>query len=358
MDVSDRYGTGPVERDYLVAIAEAVFTGAIAADRDFKVVWFNRAAAEFFAEVELGRNLYELMGKITHEQKIDRLLLRRELVVTAFDGSRPAIEWMNCDRRLPEGGHLILCWPEGYTESLADRRANFTMAAFHELRTPLTALKGFADLLNLDRDNLTTAQQETVELIVETAGQLDTLTRDIHDLALNSFGELTLNPEPVDLEPVVRSVAELHRSQAVARCHRLDLGIEPDLPPVEADPARIRQVIDNLVTNACVHNPDGTLVEVHLRRAGDGIELEVRDHGEGLGFEPPEMAFNTFFRPEGRAEGGHPGSGVGLPLAKRLVELHRGWITLETCDDGGTRVVVWLPLDRAGSLPLGEPGPA
>lgn len=348
----------PAEPDYLAAIAEAVFTGLIATDRDFRVLWCNRSATEFFPEVAIGETLHDLMGQIAHEQKVDQLLLHREMITITFDSDRPAINWLNCEQRLPDGGHLIMCWPETYSEVLSDRRASFTMAAFHELKTPLTALKGFAEMLDLDRDSLTPEQRESVTMILEITGQMESLTRDIHDLAMNSFGELTLDLGPVDLEQVVRSVIGLHRSDTAGECRLQDPGIEPDLPPVEADEFRIRQVINNLVGNACLHNPDGTVVEVHLRRDGDGIEVEVRDHGDGLGFEPPELAFNSFYRPESSTSKGTPGSGIGLPLAKRLVELHRGRITLENCSDGGTRAVVWLPLDRDRSLQPAGPGRA
>lgn len=344
--------------EYLSAVLEALTAGVIATDHRFVVRWFNESAREIFPEVVTGRNLYEILEPFVHEQKIDRMLLRRERIVVQFEGDRPTTEWMRTRKRLANGDHVVLLWPAVLTDDLVDRRVDFAIGAFHEIRTPLTVLLGFAEMLESESDGLSEGQLEAVEVIHRTARQLADLSEDLLDLTRNSYGELRLHLEPVDLAPVVEAVIALHQSEAAGRCHRLDLRIEPDLPPVEADPGRIRQVIDNLVTNACLHNPDGTLVEVSLRQAGEGIEFEIRDHGEGIGFANPDDAFRTFNRAESAITRGRDGSGIGLPLAKRLIELHRGRLLLESPIDGGTRATVWLPLDRENAIEPGESGPA
>lgn len=347
----------PVDRpsEDLDAILDVMITGMVATDERFTVRWFNRAAGEFFPPLETGRTMYDLLGAISHEQKVDRVLLRRERVVFELDGDLPTLEWQACPGRLPDGGHLILCWPTVWIDEMLDRRADFSIGAFHELRTPLTALLGFGELLEIESEGMTPSQKEAVEVIVTTARRLVGLTDDLFDLTRNSFGELRLDLGPVDLASVVTSVLRVYRAE---RCHHLDLRIEPGLPAVEADEARVRQVIDNLVSNACRHNPGGTRVEVSLRRAAGGVELEIRDHGDGLGFDDPEDAFRAFKRSESAIQSGRDGSGVGLPLAKRLVELHRGRLTLENPAGSGTSARVWLPLERDGALEPGEPGPA
>lgn len=343
---------------YLGSILETITTGVITTDERFVVRWFNRSAREVFPEVAVDRSLYELLAPFAHQQKIDRILLRRERVITAFGDSRPAGEWLRSRRRMENGDFVILVWPADLTDEMASRRVDFAVGAFHELRTPLTALLGFIEILEAEPDGFTSEQREAVTVIGRTARQLADLTEDLFDLTRNSFGELRLSLSMVDLAQVVRSVIEVHRSEAAGRCHRLQMAIQEDLPAIEADPGRIRQVIDNLVANACIHNPDGTLVEVGLRRTGDGIEFEIRDHGAGLGFASPDEAFRTFNRAETAISRGRDGSGVGLSLSKRLVELHRGRLALESPPDGGTRATVWLPLDRENAIEPGEPGPA
>jgi len=345
------------DREFLSAVLATLTTGVIVTDERFTVRWFNLSAAEVFPEATAGRGLYELLAPFAHEQKIDRLLLRRERVVFRFSEERPPVEWLRARRRMPDGGHLILAWPARLTDEAVERRVDFTMAAFHELRTPLTALVGFAELLQLETDGLSSTQLEAVEMIDRTSRRLFRLGGDILDLARNSFGELRLNLEPVDFGRLVQAAIDVRLSDATGICPQVEVSLEPGLPAIEADPGRLGQVIGNLLDNACIHNPEGTTVRISLTEAGGGLRLVIEDDGDGLDFAPPEKAFNTFFRPDSSVAEEPSGSGVGLPLAKRLVDLHRGRLTLDSSPGRGTRATVWLPLERDGSLPLAEAGP-
>ncbi|MCO5316550.1 MAG: PAS domain-containing sensor histidine kinase [Solirubrobacterales bacterium] len=348
----------PDDREFFAAVLEALTTGVIVTDDRFVVRWFNRTASECFPEVIVGRSLYELMEPFAHEQKIDRLLLRRERITTALGADRAPVEWLRGRRRMADGEHLILVWPAELTDEMNERRASFTMAAFHELRTPLTALVGFSEMLELQSAGMTPEQREAAAMIGRTAHQLAALTEDIFDLAKNSYGELRLGLATVDLADLVGDLVETHRERAAESGDELRFTADPDLPPVEIDPGRIRQVVNNLLDNALIHTPDGAVIEVEVARAGEGIEIRIEDDGDGLGFTDPREAFRTFKRAENAVAGGRDGSGIGLPLAKRLIELHRGRITLESEPENGTTARIWLPLDRAETLELGEPGPA
>lgn len=343
--------------DFLAAILGSLTAGVIALDEDFTVTWRSRAAREMAPEVEPGLGLYEALAPFAHEQKIDRLLLRREMVTISFGPDRRDIEWLNCREPLAGGGWVLMLWPSRWTDQLNDRRVDFTMAASHELRTPMTVLLGFAELLRMDSEGLSPGQVEAVEMIEQTARHLRTLVDDIFDLTKNSFGELRLALREIDVGKVVGAVADALQPQVEERGQALEVEIAPDLPATMADPARIRQITSNLIGNASVHNQAGTKIAVRLEAVADGVELTIEDDGAGIGFDDPDDAFHSFSRGKAAIDGDLAGSGIGLSVAKRMVELHRGRLELETAPGEGTRFTVWLPRDRAEALVPGEPGP-
>lgn len=350
-----REGPGPSSTD-LAETMETIGTGVIAVAPDFTVRWSNRAALEMIPELASGVDVHETLSRFTSIEKLDRLILRGELITCRCGPDQPETAWIKFERKLPDGGFVLMIWPSEWSDSLNQRRVAFTMAASHELRTPLTVLLGFAELLLLDREGLSPSQVETVAIIEQTSRHLQTLVDDIFDLTKNSFGELRLELEWTPVEAIVHSVVDSLRPQIEKRKQSLSLRIEPDLPRLEVDPARIRQIASNLVGNASVHNAAGTAVEVSLWQVGNGIELAIVDDGSGIGFDNPEDAVHSFHR--GDSTGSNDGAGIGLTVAKRMVELHRGQLTLESAPGAGTAITVWLPLDRSTALADGEPGPA
>lgn len=356
-DVSGESLAQPDDREYLVAVLGALTSGVVAFDRRFVVRWFNRSAADYFPDLVTGRSLYELLKPFSREEKIDRLLLGQGRVTIDLGKDRPTTDWM-LSRRQPEGDdRLVLLWPTHLADEMNERRASFTMAAFHELRTPLTVVLGFAGALEREADGMSPEQREAVEIICQAGRQLSDLTNDIFDLVQDSFGELRLSLAEVDLTGLVSSVVDTQRPRLESEGQAIRLEAEPGLPPIEADPDRIRQVMHNLIGNAGAHNPAGTVIKIGISRFNDSLRLVVEDNGNGLAFVPPERAFDNFFRPEPPVRSGHQGSGIGLPLVKALIELHRGRLTLESTPGEGTRASIWLPLDRATALDSLAPGP-
>lgn len=343
---------------YLADVLEALTPGVIAVDENFVVVWRNRSAEEMVPEAAPGISIYDALAPVAHQQKIDRLTLRREIITVSYGPDRPDIDWLHSRRPIPGGGYALMTWHSRWTDNMNDRRVDFTMAASHELRTPLTVLLGFAELLLMDTSGLSPSQVEAAGIIEQTARHLRSLVDDIFDLTKNSFGELRLTLKEVDLARLTESVVDSFRPQIEERGQTVAVTIQRDLPSIQADPARLRQIISNLVGNASVHNAGGTTIDVDVRLKGDDLALKVADDGCGIGFDRPEDAFHSFIRGEEAIEGDRAGSGIGLPVAKRLVELHRGRIAVESRPGQGTRFEIRLPLDRDSALTPGEPGPA
>jgi len=326
-------------------------------DGDFRVVWRNRETESLAPQLSAGVSIYEALSAATNEEKLDRLLLRGEKVMFSAGPDTPLLEWLINRKTLTQGYLLLMAWNPAITDKMIQRRATFSMAAAHELRSPLTALIGFAEIFDLEGDNLNPAQIEAVSIIRDNALYLQSLVNDILDLASNSFGELTLDLASKSIAGTVCEVTNCLRETIGSRGQTIAVEIDPALPEVEIDARRIRQVIQNLVENASLHNPSGTSITVSAETVHDGILLVVEDDGRGIPFDPPELAFGSFRHGGAIDFSRMTGAGVGLTVTKRLVELHRGWITVES-SPSGSRFEVWIPLDRANALDRTPPGPA
>lgn len=325
--------------------------------QEFEVVWANRRTRELVPQAVPGANLYEALAAVASEEKLDRLLLRSEKVMFSAGPDLPLLEWLINGEDLDDGNRILMAWDPQITDEMVQRRATFSMAAAHELRSPLTALIGFAEIFDMERDNLNPAQVEAVSIIRDNSLYLQTLVNDILDLTSNSFGELTLDLDRVDIAGPLLEATDSLRENAESRDQTISVRLDPGIPEVEIDARRLRQIVQNLVQNASIHNPPGTSIAVSAGVRDQGVEILVEDDGRGIPFDPPELAFGSF-RHGGTIDFGQmTGSGIGLTVTKRLVELHRGRISV-TSSPAGSRFEIWLPLDRAGTLTRVPPGPA
>jgi len=198
----------------------------------------------------------------------------------------------------------------------------------HELRTPLSILQGRIEGL-LDgvypRD-----ETHLTELLDETR-HLARLVEDLGTLAHAEAGALELRKEPVDLGDLVRDVA-------ATLPRRIAVEVPAELPPIEADPVRIRQVLLNLLANALRHTPAEGVIAVEVQAQPQRMLIRVRDTGSGIAPEDLPHLFERFQKGSDSR-----GSGLGLPIARKLVLAHGGEIGIESVPGQGTEVTVWLP---------------
>jgi two-component system sensor histidine kinase BaeS len=224
----------------------------------------------------------------------------------------------------------------------ADERGRRALLAdvSHELRTPLAVIAGSVEAI---ADGVHPPDEAHLGAILEETRVLERLIEDLRTLALSEAGTLTLHREPTDLDVLVADASRSFEAAAEAAGVTIDTAIV-DTPIVEIDPIRIRQVVGNLVSNAIRHSPAGGHVTVSVGPADEGSSIEVRveDDGPGVPTELAGRAFDRFARgPESR------GSGLGLPIAKSLVEAHDGRIGLDSGPD--RRTAAWF------RLPVGSP---
>jgi two-component system sensor histidine kinase BaeS len=212
----------------------------------------------------------------------------------------------------------------------------------HELRTPLTVIQGNLEGL---LDGVYPADEAHLSTIVDETRTLGRLIDDLRTLALADRGALDLRREDVDLAVLVHETVAGVRAAADAAGVTIAVReIDASLPPVSADPTRIREVLGNLLSNALRHTPRGGSVEVDVARVGNSlVSVSIRDTGPGIAPDVLPRVFDRFVRAPDS-----PGSGLGLAIARDLVEEHGGTISAESPAGGGTAIRFSLPVvDRS-----------
>jgi signal transduction histidine kinase len=206
----------------------------------------------------------------------------------------------------------------------------------HELRTPLTVMQGNLEAL---LDGVYPRDDEHLTPILEETRVLARLVEDLRTLSLAESGALKLHKEPTDLEILIEETVAAFRAQADSAQVQLGVDTPGDLPPLDLDPVRLREVIANLINNALRYTPAGGLIEVTAAQAESQIQLTVRDTGSGIAPEDLPHVFDRFYKSEQSR-----GTGLGLAIARNLVAAHGGEIAAESQTGGGTTFRITLPM--------------
>jgi len=231
----------------------------------------------------------------------------------------------------------------GERDQLERMKDEFVLTASHELRSPLTSVQGFAELLLLEREKLSPKQAETVEVILDNTRHLVRLLNDLLDLARSDAGRLTIRPVPTDAAGLIEEAVRTMRAQFDARRQTLALKLETELPEIEADRDRIRQVLVNLLTNANEYCPEGANIGVKARHLDAEVEIDVIDDGPGIPEQQLAHIFERFTRGDAGETQRVGGTGLGLAISKSLVELHGGRIVAESTPGVGSTFCIRLP---------------
>jgi len=217
----------------------------------------------------------------------------------------------------------------------------------HELRTPLTAIKGSMEGLI---DGVLPAANETYQQIHAEADRLNRLVDDLQELSRVEARAYELDIRPVEVSSLVRTVTKRLSPQAESKRITLDLELAPDLPHVLADEDRAVQVLTNLTGNALQYTPEGGRITITAKRIGGEVQIAVRDTGISIPPEHLSRIFDRFYRVDksrSRQSGG--GSGIGLTIARALIEAHNGRIWVESALDGnGSTFTFTLPIVEKG----------
>lgn len=354
------------ERATLAAILEGASDAIVAVDADLRVVQVNAAAARLLRidpRLAAGSACRDLLGcrlppgdfaaesalgcgetcPFAEVLATGRAIAAREQVVRGRD-PEPVPVAASYARTV--GG------PVGAVAVIRDLRpglaldqlkSSFVAAVSHELRTPLALISGYAQsLLHLDLDGPTSRRH--LEQIEEAVGRLSELVDQILDTSQIESDRLMLHRSTVDLGGLVRSFVEEQR--ALPGGPPIVAIVAPDLPPIDADSTRIRQVLANLVGNSAKYAGRGVRVTISARRL-DVHTVVVTVADDGVGIDPAErdQVFERFYRGRAVRESRTAGSGLGLYLCRRLIESHGGWIRIDATVRG-TSISFGLPVAR------------
>jgi PAS domain S-box-containing protein len=221
-------------------------------------------------------------------------------------------------------------------------KSTFISVVSHELKTPVALIKGYADtLLRKDACWEPDTMQESLTVIVEEADRLNNLIDNLLDASRLQAGALPFEMDQVALDALAERVAGRFRTQT--QIHDIVVRFPPDFPAVQGDPGRLEQVLNNLVSNAIKYSPDGGTIEIGGRASPSDVVVTVSDQGVGIPFEEQSRVFERFVRGARERHQRTPGAGLGLYLAKAIVEAHGGRIWVDSDPGEGAAFSFSIP---------------
>jgi PAS domain S-box-containing protein len=350
----------PQTADYL----EGLMEGFVAYDRDWRMTYVNSAGERLLARARA-----EIVGKTWHEafphavgnavdvmyQRVmrDRQPERMEFFYPHYG------RWMEIAAAPVNGGGVSVYFRDisdrvQALEALraADRRKDEFLAMLaHELRNPLAPIRNGVQLLRLG-DGVADLRTQTVDMIDRQTMQLVRLVDDLLDVSRITSGKMALQKAAVELSTVIAAAIETCRPAIEGARHALAVDLPGESLLVHADFVRLAQVVSNLLNNAARYTSEGGRLELKVRREGREAVISLADNGIGIAPEVLPRIFEMFMQGGRDPRGAQSGLGIGLALAKRLVELHGGTIDIASANGKGTTVTVYLPELRAAGARL------
>ncbi|MFC1906533.1 sensor histidine kinase [Chloroflexota bacterium] len=231
----------------------------------------------------------------------------------------------------------------GDLERAEQLRRNMVADVAHELRTPLTNLSGYLEAVD---DGMKKPDKETIRTLQDEASLLARLVDELQELSLAEAGELKLDCQAQDIYRLIDQVVTPLRLQTAAEGVSVSVDLPDNLPPVNIDSQRISQVLRNLLDNAVAHTAEGNAVTVTAWQQDKQVKVSVADTGEGIPAEELPNIFERFYRVDKSRTRATGGSGLGLTIARRLVEAHGGSIEAQSEPGKGSRFTFTIPISE------------
>ena len=348
-----------LEKNKAELIIQSMGDGVIVTDKDQKIVLFNQGAENIFeieAKKVLGNHLLHYKRLFGLEKNIlDRIynpdfIKKKQSLSTEIELLQPTHTVLKVDiapLKNEKGNVLgtVLVWHDiTQQKEIENMKTEFVSMVSHELRTPLTSIKGYAALLQDPKLGLLTEKQNRAILIInKESDRLTYLINDILDLSKLEAGKIKLNIEPVNLEECIDNAASLEDVKKKNISFRKR--IPKNMPLVPADKGKITQVFTNLISNAAKFTkPKGKImVMLSNREKDDFVVVKVKDTGIGIAKKHIPNLFNKFYQVESHLRRNVGGTGLGLPIVKEIVTLHKGEISVKSKIKQGTSIIFKLP---------------
>lgn len=338
------------EKRFSENVLEEMEDGVFTVNRDLRVVSFNRAAEAttgWQREKVLGMPCQELFGELSSGELTWAALVSREAPPRQVDRKVPVRDGHVKDLRFVpsvpgQGPALIVVFRDiSRMRELEQLRLDFTATLSHELRTPLTSIKGYLQTLmhrkaaEFDHEK----RQSLLAIINHQADRLNRLIMDLLDAARLSSEALEVHPRPTDLADLLRrSIADHgHGKNAI----QLEC---PEPALACCDPEQIGYVLGHLLSNALKYSVPGGEVEVRCERRGISLAVDIKDEGVGIPFDQQDRIFDMYHRVETGNTRTHYGVGMGLYIARKIVEAHGGTISVKSAPGCGSTFSFCLPV--------------
>jgi len=319
-------------------------------DDELRVQLLRQGAQDYLMKPFSVEELQARVGNLIALKRV-RDLLQQELASQNHD-LEALVEEVSLRRRELQVALNALKRQAEELEQANRLKDEFLAIVSHELRTPLNSILGWAEALRTRKfDESTTVR--ALETIERNARLQTQLIENLLDISRLSRGKLQLNKSPIDLRSVIEAALQTMQPQATAKTIQLCSYLEESIAPILGDRERLQQVMENLLSNAIKFTSKGGKVEVWLKQQDEEVTIQVSDTGQGIRAEMLPYVFDYFRQADSSTTRKHGGLGLGLAIARPLVELHNGIIQVESLGEGlGTTFTVQLPLSTASTSPL------
>jgi signal transduction histidine kinase len=211
----------------------------------------------------------------------------------------------------------------------------------------MASIKGYVQMLSRGSlGEITEEQEKSLEIVLRNINRLDRLIQDILDLSQLESGTMEFVPEETDLQKMIDEVTETMRSSADIKDIKIGNEVEEQLPHLTIDPERIKQVIINLTNNAIKFSPDGSVINLKVKKEQENVLFEVEDFGRGIPKDKQERVFETFYQVDSGMKRSFGGAGLGLSISKDIILAHEGkiWVESEGIPGKGSTFRFTLPI--------------
>jgi len=331
------------ERQRLAAILHSTRDVVLLIDRANVVQLLNPAAEQLIgkaANEAIGHPIEQLspldsVAAVTEEQSFEATLDNDLTYLVTVNTAR--------DEAGTLFGRVVIMRDITYLKQLDQFKTQMMQLASHDLRAPLGVAFGYLDVLLEDLQPMTSFHEKALHGIEAALNRMQTLVTELLDLDRIESGLDQLS-EPIDLAALAAAIVLDYADSARLKRQQLELQPDADLPIIHGDPLRLKLALGNLIHNAVKYTPEGGQITVRISRAEQHVLIEVQDTGYGIPAAARAKVFQRFFRAKAPGTEDITGTGLGLSLAKAVIDQHRGKITVESETGQGTTFRVWLPI--------------
>jgi PAS domain S-box-containing protein len=373
-DLGNLLRTQQVEATRSTAMLEGVGDGVLVTEKNNEITLFNEAA-EAMLELKrsqvLGKSLEEFVGLFggTAKSWMDTIrswsanpelsnsteMYQERLFLE--DGRVISVHLSPVQNRGEFQGTISIFRDITHQVEVDRLKSEFVATVSHELRTPMTPIKGYVEFLLMGgAGQLNEQQLEFVSIIKTNIDRLSILVDDLLDVSRIEAGKVSLTFQPIDMREVIDDSVEtlVQLSQEEQHPVMVDVHIPEDLPSVYGDLERVRQIVANLLDNAYKYSPENSTIVIRITQENSSVQVDIIDKGVGIFPDEHEKIFERFYRGENHMVMETAGTGLGLPIVKELVELHKGkiWLTSSGVPGEGSTFSFTLPIYQPEHEPI------